>query len=95
MNNPGGQKLILITNLVAETEAEINVHASEWRLPDSVDDVDITLVGKPLRTLVKEDRWVSLHGSQESSDVNFQETSIVIVVNIRRSSNLKAVKPLL
>jgi hypothetical protein len=37
MKNPGRQN---ITNLVASTRAEIDRHASEWRLPDSVDDAN-------------------------------------------------------
>jgi hypothetical protein len=42
MKNPGRQNLTLITNLVAGTQAEIDLHALEWRLPDSVDDANNT-----------------------------------------------------
>src|SRR6266576_1275428 len=70
MNNSSGQKLILIVNAVADTDAEIDLHASEWRLPDSIDDSDITFAGKPLSTLFEEDRRASLHSSQESGDYN-------------------------
>lgn len=40
MRNPGRQNLILITNLVAGTQAEIDLHTLEWSLPDSVDDAN-------------------------------------------------------
>jgi hypothetical protein len=43
IKNPGRQNNILITPLVAGTQAKIDLHALEWRLPDSVADANDTL----------------------------------------------------
>lgn len=94
MNNSGGQKLILIANAVADTEAEIDLYASEWRLPDSIDDADITFAGKPLSTLLEEDRRASLHSSQESDNSNSQDKRHCECCE-RQSSIIEAAKPLL
>jgi hypothetical protein len=40
IEKPAGQNNILVTTLVASTQAEIDLHALEWRLPVSVDASD-------------------------------------------------------
>jgi hypothetical protein len=70
MNNHGRQNLILITNLIAETQAEIDLHALEWRLPDSIDDANNTPDRKLSSSLFDEDTGAS---RQSSQDFNFKD----------------------
>jgi len=63
-----GKQYLLITNVVAKTDAEIDLHAESWKLPYSIDDSDLTFDGKPLNMLYEENRWMAEHhvsGSHE------------------------------
>lgn len=39
---------------LADTAAEIDLHACEWKLPDSIEDEDITFAGNLLVLFLKE-----------------------------------------
>jgi hypothetical protein len=71
MKSPGRQNRILITNLVASTQAEIDLHALEWRLPDSVDAIDANNTpGRMLSTSLFEEASHELHELSEKLNVN-------------------------
>jgi hypothetical protein len=72
MTDSAAQKRILITNYPADTAAEIQLHAVEWRPPDPVDDADITFAGKPLSALFEEGRREALHKSLMSDEISDQ-----------------------
>jgi hypothetical protein len=67
MEKPGRQNDILITTLVAGTHAEIDLHALEWRLPDSVDANDTP--GRMLCSLFEEAGY-ELYQLPEKLNVN-------------------------
>jgi hypothetical protein len=51
-----GQKHTLITNYLADLEAEIDLYAYHWKLPISIEDADLTFASKPLSAFCEEDR---------------------------------------
>lgn len=66
--NPHTHKqYFLITNVVAKTDGEIDLHAEPWKLPYSIDDADLTFDGKPLNMLYEENRYVA-EGHHVSKD---------------------------
>jgi hypothetical protein len=69
--NTENKQYYLITNVVANhhTEAEIDLHAENWKLPYTIDDSDLTFDGKPLNMLYEENRWMAeQHVSAASHD---------------------------
>jgi hypothetical protein len=65
-----GKQYYLITNVVAKTEAEVDLHSESWKLPYSIDDSDLTFDGKPLNMLYEENqnRWMAEHHVEGSRD---------------------------
>jgi hypothetical protein len=76
MKGSAGQKHILLTNYLADSAAEIDLHACEWKLPDSIEDADITFAGKRLSTIDEE-------GQREAS----QASDLVSITYKIRLSN--------
>ena len=72
MKSPGRQNLILITNLVASTQAEIDLHAPEWRHPESVDDANNT-PGRKLSRRLCEEASHELHQLKDQEILNVNE----------------------
>jgi len=56
-----GKQYYLITNVVAKTDAEVDLNAESWKLPYSIDDSDLMFDGKPLNLLYEENRWMAEH----------------------------------
>jgi hypothetical protein len=69
MEKPAGQNDILVTTLVAGTQAEIDLHALEWRLPVSADDIN-DHPGRILSSSLFEEAGHELHQLPEKLNVN-------------------------
>lgn len=97
MKGSAGQKHILLTNYLADSAAEIDLHACEWKLPDSIEDADITFAGKRLSTIDEEGRREASQASDLVSityKIKIFKLTWRLLIRVRVSNQRRHVKPI-